>query len=188
MNIEKYKKKLSEFNSTEKYANERSMLLSLLELKAGDKVLDYGTGLGRNVRYVNRYYENVRCFGYDYYNLVEEPDESLFRSSYHFKFNKVFFMHSLAHIPDVEGKLMNLKETFLQQNAIVSVITPNKEWLSLLNQAREFISDDTVISHFTIFELERLFISTGYKVLEIGQIGEQKGNQKERLFIKATIR
>lgn len=188
MNIEAYKKKLSDFNNTVKYVEERGMLISLLDLNAGDKVLDYGCGLGRNVHYVNDLAMGAKCFGYDYYNLVEEVNDHLFRQSYHFKFDKVFFMHSLAHIPDVEGKLMFLRETMLNPSAIISVITPNKDWLSLIERAKDYVADETVICHFTQQELERLFVHSGFKVLEIGQVGTEKGDQKERLFLKATIK
>lgn len=183
---EEYKKRLAEFNATEKYKAERDFLMRMVHPQPKEKILDYGTGLGKLVHYLREKFES-EAFGYDLVNLRENDDVFLFRNEYFFKFQKVIFMHSLAHIQDVETRLVYLRDNLLQEGAKVYIITPNKEWLRLIERAKEYVADPTLVDHFTSQELENLFISCGFKILTSGQFGAIKNGQHERLFLEATI-
>lgn len=188
---EQYKERLRAFNATPKYKSELDFLCRLMSPRKGEKVLDYGCGQGTAVRYINDIYGDNICFGYDVNNYRDQDDEYLFRSEYFFKFNKVFLMHSIAHVPDIEAKLITLKELLLP-GAKVYVITPNLDWL---NESRgyEYKPDTTVIDHFCLSKLKNLFNDNGYKVLNCGQIGEITNTMhygfrlNERLFLEATV-
>lgn len=181
---EEYKAKLRQFNSTEKYRNELDFIVKLMAPLNGEKILDYGCGLGTAVRHI-RNYSNADCFGYDVMNYRDEDDLSLFRNNYFFKFSKVFFLHSIAHVPEIEWKLQELKELLLPE-AKVYVITPNKLWIEKLNKA-DYIPDPTVINHFYPIELEELFKNAGFKIITQGQFGQCTGGVNERLFLEAQV-
>lgn len=184
MNREEYKEKLKQFNSTHKYKCEVNLLVNLMNPRAGEKILDYGCGLGRTVRHINEV-TTANCFGYDVRNLREQDDQYFFRDSFHFKFHKVFFMHSLAHIPSIKTKLDQLKE-FLYPDSRVYVVTPNRLWIREVN-GREYIPDPTVIEHFSSNSLGELFYHCGYEVVNAGQFGDILNNQHERLFIEVKL-
>lgn len=174
-----YKLKLIEFNSTEKYKNELAFLYSLLNVSTKDIVLDYGCGIGTSVELLRKQY--INAFGYDVYRWVDGEPE-WFSNSFNTKFSHVYFMHSFAHIPNPAVMLDNLKES-LQDDGIVTVITPNKDWLELMRNDN-YKPDSTVVEHFTPETLNNIFISNGYTVICEGQFGSVKGNINERLFIK----
>ena len=181
---QEYKAKLKQFNSTEKYKNELCFLGKLMLCRKGEKVLDYGCGLGTAVNYIREEYD-ADCFGYDVVNYREVDDVSLYRSQYFFKFNKVFFLHSIAHVPEIDRKLYDLKELLLPE-AKIYVITLNKLWIEHINTP-EYKPDLTVINHFYPIELEELFKNAGFKIITSGQFGQRTGNVNERLFLEAQI-
>jgi hypothetical protein len=185
VNKEEYKHKLQEFNNTEKYKLEQDFLIRLLKPQSNERILDYGTGLGRLVYYLNNTF-GTSCYGYDLYNLREEDCEFWFRKEYYFKFHKVFFMHSIAHIPDIEEKLRYLQDNLLELDAKIYAITPNKSWLSFIQNIGTYVSDSTIIEHFTSDTLRDLFTKTGFKIINEGQFGAIQKGQHERLFIEAT--
>lgn len=185
MDRQEYKSRLKQFNETTKYQAERNFLIRLLNPQKEEKILDYGTGLGRMVHYLNFNY-GTNCFGYDLHNLREVDDEMLFRTEFFFKFQKVFFMHSIAHIHDLERRLVYLRENLLMPKAKIVVITPNMDWLSIIDQMKDYVSDNTVITHFNSAELKQIFETAGYKVTVCGQFGEIKKGQHERIFLEAT--
>lgn len=156
-----------------------------------EKILDYGCGLGTAVRHIRDIYGSM-CFGYDVNNYRDQDDVCIFKSDYFFKFDKVFFMHSIAHLPDVEEKLEKLKE-LLNPEAKVYVITPNGEWvIHQDNQASDYKPDTTVIQHFYLTDLENLFLKAGFKVTLSGQFGSVTDSYKgqyinERLFLEANL-
>ena len=181
---EEYKAKLRQFNSTEKYKNELLFLGKLMSPKKGEKILDYGCGLGTAVVYLRNEY-SADCFGYDIINYRDFDDLSIYRNQYFFKFSKVFFLHSIAHVPNIQWKLHELKELLLPE-AKVYVITPNKLWIEHINTP-EYKPDPTVINHFYPIELEELFKNAGFKIITAGQFGQCTGNVNERLFLEAQI-
>lgn len=185
MDKEKYKQRLISFNNTPKYRSEVDFLCRLITPSPNEKILDYGCGLGRTVYHINET-SKANCFGYDVSNYRENDDQYLFRSEYFFKFQKVFFMHSIAHIPEIDQKLQVLKD-LLHDEAKIYVITPNKLWLKELMWRGDYIPDPTVINHFSAQELEELFYKNGYQVVNSGLLGSVLNNQHERVFLEATI-
>ena len=189
MTREEYIKKLIAFNSTEKYQDEMAMMKLLLNPQLSEKILDYGCGIGFMVRYLNMDIK-CSCFGYDVNNYRLEDNDFLFRNEYHFPFDKIYFMHSLAHIPDPIRILEKLKETFLKEKGAVHVITPNKAWLDSFKNP-DYIPDPTVKEHFTMSSLMQLFVDAGYKIKKVGQFSFSPGHiwdgDCERLFLSATL-
>ena len=186
MNREEYKQKLIQFNSTPKYQREIE-LLDMLVIPAlpNCKILDYGCGTGDTVKhYTNKYTGYI--YGYDVTDLLHECEDNRFnfRTEYHFQFDSIYFMHSIAHVPEIADELLRIKTVFLKPQGIISVITPNKKWLEI-NHHSAYIADPTVIKHFTSQSLEKLFVAAGFKIIMQGQFGEEKDNCHERLFIKA---
>lgn len=183
MHRELYKERLRAFNATPKYKAELDFLFKLVAPVKGEKVLDYGCGLGVAVRHFNTLTPTGGCFGYDVRNYRDVNDEFLFRQSFSFKFDKVFFNHSVAHIPDIQNKLEELK-TLLMPGATIYVITPNKIWLDAVTTPG-YIPDPTVVNHFDLNDLRALFTSAKYKVLNSGQFGTLNNWVNERIFLEA---
>lgn len=166
-----YSDKLKQFNSTEKYNNELELMWQLFGVDFNN-VLDYGCG---NCYAMEKFNKRKKAFfGYD----INAWGKSYPNSDALGKYDIVYFMHSLAHIDEVETVLKNLN------TEVVCVITPNKKWLNLQTN-KSYKPDDTVINHFTENELKNLFTSCGYSIDLIGQTGERTENQQERIFIKA---
>jgi hypothetical protein len=91
-------------------------------------------------------------------------------------------MHSLAHIPD--PPLQKLKDQFMLPGGRVVVITPNKAWLDSQDKTN-YTPDPTVIKHYTLPELQQLFIDAGFKIKISGEFGIYPKNS-ERLFLVAA--
>lgn len=185
MNRDNYKQRLAAFNETEKYKSERDFALRLLNPQKDERILDYGTGLGRMVYYLNEHF-GCSAYGYDVHNFREKDDSFLFRREFFFKFQKVLFMHSLAHVENIESRLCYLRDN-MEHGGQVLVITPNNDWLRMIETARQYVADPTLIAHFTSTELKNLFVGCGFKVTNSGQFGAIKNGQHERLFLQATI-
>lgn len=187
-----YKQRLRAFNSTPKYKSELDFLCRLMSPRKGEKILDYGCGQGTAVRYINDNYGDDICFGYDVNNYRDKDDLYLFRSEYFFKFSKVFFLHSIAHVHDINVKLIALKELLLPE-AKVYVVTPNGEWVNIMdNQTENYKPDPTVIQHHYLTDIENLFTNAGFKINISGQFGATTDSYKgqyinERLFLEATV-
>lgn len=187
---EAYKTKLANFNSTEKYRSEVDFLFRLMNPKPGEKILDYGCGRGHLVwDLVDTGYD---AYGHDFINYREKDDMFRFRQEYYFKFDKVFMMHSIAHIPDIEQKLVALKDG-MSPGGKVYVITPNKDWIDEQDD-ENYKPDPTVVKHFHQVSLDGVFNRCGFKILSFGQFGNIKqyhGNESvcinERLFLEAEL-
>jgi len=180
-NCMSYKKKLLEFNSTEKYSKEMVYLFDKIDPQTNERILDYGCGIGTFIDHINLA-SKAKCFGYD--KFVYTAKKSV-RDSFSFQFDKVFFMHSIAHIENIDLTLTNLKN-FLEHKSFIYVLTPNKNWLDLLDNP-EYIPDITVVKHYSIETLTEAFESNGYNLIESEQFGEQKENQKERIYLKFRL-
>lgn len=166
-----YNEKLKGFNSTEKYNNELEFLWSLFG-EDFNKVLDYGCG---NCYAMNKFNKRKNAFnGYDVNMWGEQHSNSDKLGQY----DIVYFMHSLAHIENIEEVLQNLNTD------MICIITPNKKWLNL-QSTEGYIPDPTVIKHYSENELRKLIEITGYRLDLIGQLGATTENQQERIFIKA---
>lgn len=172
-----YAEKLKAFNSTEKYKAELDFLIRLLgrDLDASDYVLDYGCGLGAAMVAV-KIETFVNVMGYDTTQFIDGFTYSNPKAE---EYQTVYFMHSLAHIENVQEVLKEL----MTDNVVV--ITPNAEWMDL-NKNDHYVPDPTVVKHFSQIDLIELFESAGYKVDMCGQFGEPFGGQNERLFLSAS--
>jgi 2-polyprenyl-3-methyl-5-hydroxy-6-metoxy-1,4-benzoquinol methylase len=172
-----YKERLKIFNSTEKYNRELSFISNLLG--RDDKVLDYGCGIGTAVNYF-KIKTNSRVFGYDINNFLDEDQAWFVESEPKDAYHHITFIHSIAHIKDINEVLDKLKYNLVVCGKI-TVITPNLDWINYVGNTN---SDPTVFQHYTSETLSNLFLKTGYKILQQGQLGETKGGQHERLFIQ----
>lgn len=177
MNYEEYKRKLIEFNQREKYAIEMDFLCRQVEPISKEKILDYGCGTGQMVWHIKNKY-GAECFGYDKYNFVIKNDEYVFRSEYFFQFDKIYFMHSFAHIEI--GTIFNNLELFLKPGGSVYILTPNIEYL-YEHKTPDYVPDPTVIRHYSLGELKTKFDLNGFKVIDSGTY-----SNNERIFLKAT--
>ena len=175
-----YKQKLIDWNSTDKYRLELKFLNGLLCPLWDMKVLDYGCGTGAAMRYIDSRNDFSIINGYDVNDFLSEWSYTVRDSKLEHKYNHVYLMHSIAHFKNQSEELEKIKSVLLE-NGIVTVITPNAEWLD-----KDYIGDETVIKHFTQQELCQLFIDSGYTIQLVGQFGEYKNGLNERLFLHAT--
>lgn len=182
MTPSEYKLKLQQFNDTPKYKKEVEFLIKQVDPRRGDNILDYGCGLGRVVDHINENYFS-KCCGHDIHNYQERPNPQRFRNEFFFKFRKVFFLHSIAHLADVVGQLERLKE-LLEADANLYVITPNHLWIKE-QPRREYTPDPTVVQHFTPASLIDTFTEAGYKITHIGQFGDLTEGVHERIYLEA---
>lgn len=177
--LQEYADKLKGFNSTQKYKTEVDFLELIGKFQEGDVILDYGCGIGTAIDHFRN--KGVKVYGYDRFNYVAHEYVS---DSYPLgMFNKVYFMHSIAHIDDVITKLIDLKQG-LKDGAEVIVITPNLNWLNQVNN-KNYKPDPTVISHFDNLTLKYIFEKAGYEITLQGQFGDNLNGYNERLILKA---
>ena len=172
-----YLDRLIKFNKSDKYKTEIEFLQQILDVKAGDKILDYGCGLCE-------VYKKLRGFDVIYYDVVNYV-ESSFVVDYlesDWKFTKVYFMHSVAHVNNLLDEVEKLKDNLADRAEIV-IITPNRLWLELKGQIG-YIPDPTVVNHFSAKELETFFVHLNFKTYFIGTFGEELEGQHERIFAK----
>lgn|SRR5574343_804778 len=176
-----YKQKLIDWNNTDKYKVELSFLERLIQPRIYTSILDYGCGIGTAM-------DKFCCSGYDvndfyigkntndYYNHLPDID-----------FCDIYFMHSIAHINNIEETLIILKNKYGDRwkgksRLRVTVITPNAEWLD-----EGYNNDSSVIKHYSQPELCKLFIDSGYTVQLVGQFGEYKNKTNERIFLQVIV-
>ena len=168
-----YKTKLRIWNGSEKYKSEMLFLNSILtEYKS--LVLDYGCGRGM-CAYI------IGADGYDVNNYNDCLNQNEYFNELPNKdYSDIYFMHSFAHIPNPKDVLRILRSKYPE--ATLTVITPNLDWLD-----KDYVGDETVIKHYNQKELKELFEECGYKVTLIGQFGEYKNGQNERIFVQAHV-
>ena len=184
MNKENYRQKLLRFNATEKYRKEMKGLFGLIDPQPNEKILDYGSGLGVMIDYLKDR-SQADVYGYDKFDyFIEKPD--YIRAEFFFKFDKIYFQHSIAHIEDIKTQLINIKENFLKVGGKIIVVTPNKIWLDLIDNPN-YIPDDTVFCHYDIGALIDLFVNAGFKIEVAGQFGEIIEVQQERIYLIAKL-
>jgi len=178
--MESYKERLRAFNSTEKYKRELEFLKVLLNIDAHDTLfIDYGCGLGTAM-------DELCAHGFDVNDYYEGDSPERF---HHVAFPmilsraySVYFMHSLAHIPNPLEVIKKLRSK--HHKVEVTVITPNAYWL-MQQGNKDYVPDPTVVQHYTMTNLRELFEQAGYEVTLQGQFGEEKNGINERLFLQA---
>lgn len=167
-----YRKKLEEFNETDKYKSELRFLKGLIG-GCHNYVLDYGCGTGTAANYL-QLNSNNNISGYD----KTEHNKSFWYAKPTTPFDVVYFMHSIAHVENIEDVLKSLI------TKRVVIITPNAEWIAL-NQEDDYIPDPTVKRHFSQITLHYLMTNSGYTVKNFGQFGKFTNGINERLFLIA---
>lgn len=181
--VDPYKEKLKQFNDARKYETESYFMRQLIDGQPNEKVLDYGCGLGRMV-WQHRFKE-VDCYGYDINNYRENDHAVIFRKSFHFTFDKIYFMHSFAHLGNPEALFNTAFKDMLNSGGRVYILTPNRDWLDQMHNP-DYIPDASVVKHFNLQELTNLFGRHGYVVEQQGQFGAQcMARVCERIFIVA---
>lgn len=175
-----YKKKLEDWNNTDKYRMECSYLIQRLNVVQNDVILDYGCGIGTMIKRLKG--TCVALFGYDVNQYMD--DDLYFLDKIDFRFTKIYFMHSFAHIPNIKEVLIKLKDNLIGVGEI-HIITPSKNYLDKLSFNPNYIPDPTVHKHYTINELISLFNSCGYSVSVRGGLGDTVGGERERIYFMA---
>ena len=187
MYSKEYSKRLVRFNGTPQYQAELTKLGDLLDLKSYHSVLDYGFGVGTALMEITK--KTKHTFGYDV-NTFEDsivPDHPIWKGGKE-RFDRIYFMHSIAHIPNISDVLKQLMTDNLAPDGKIIVITPNKLWLRAKN-GEDVKSDDTAIEHFTMRTLYNLFRGIGM-TCDVGQYSYDEGTDfvykdielKERLY------
>lgn len=178
-----YKEKLSSFNDTRKYELESFFFRKLIDAKLNEKVLDYGCGLGRMVWQLRM--QEIDAYGFDVVNYRENDNPVIFRNEYHFAFDKIYFMHSFAHLPKPEALFETYFKDLLKTGGRVYIFTPNRDWLDYMKD-ESYIPDTTVVRHYNLAELKNLFGRFGYVVEQEGQYGPSNvARVCERIFLVA---
>lgn len=178
-----YKAKLLAFNDTKKYDLESFFMQQLIAARPNERVLDYGCGLGRMVWRLRL--QDVDCYGFDVMNYREHDNPIVFRDAHHVPFDKIFFMHSWAHIPRPESLFDNVFTNLLKGGGQVTILTPNADWLEYMRDDT-YVPDPTVVRHWTQAELVNAFGAHGYTVERQGQFGATcTGRVCERVFLTA---
>jgi SAM-dependent methyltransferase len=188
MTPDQYVKKLAAFNSTEKYQKELEFLGKLVP---HGYLLDYGAGIGTAAKYLRsrmsgkvRRTDKVKVIEPGGYYHGSDMDFNL----NNMQFDGVYFMHSIAHIPDIENVLLNVRDNLLVDGGEVVVITPNKAWLEnpYNHDQHVYEPDPTVVNHFDELDLMNLFMSIGMDCVVSGQMGKVDDlDRQERLFFVA---
>lgn len=187
-----YAEKLLGFNKKPKYKQESDFMKWMVDVHTQDSVLDFGCGIGTLSQEIIK--ENIltAVYGYDihlrsyekffkfsptnpaYFDLLPE----------HINYNKVYMMHSIAHVRNLKDELVKLKEK-LQVGVEISILTPNLEWINQVKKINpKYKPDDTVVQHFNQTTLQNLFVDLGFEVILQGQMGEFFDNHNERIYLK----
>jgi len=165
-----YKDKLIKWNGTAKYLSEVKFLKGLVEHREYTS-LDYGCGTGYCAALLG-------ADGYDVNDYNEYlAEDNYFNTLPEDHYDYIYFMHSFSHLPNPKDILRILRSKY--PGAIITVITPNKDWLD-----EGYNNDPTVVRHYTMNELKTIFEDCGYEVNLIGQFGELKNNINERIFLQ----
>lgn len=186
-----YHQKLIRFNATDKYRTEMEFVKKLIDAKPGQSILDYGSGLGHMVCYLQEE-TSANIFGFDVQEWWKREDRpNWFKSRIWFELDTVYFMHSFAHIKDIENVLINLRDNVLKPESQIIVFTPNRLWLEAMNNDN-YKPDPTVIQHYSPEDLRELFEGLGFKVSNIIGHGEVTYDaddlEQERICLIATTR
>jgi SAM-dependent methyltransferase len=177
--FEAYRVRLLRWNQTPAYQYELDKLRE--RLRHDGKILDYGCGTGYAVEQFRN--DGFDVYGYDRFRYVD-GSPAWYRTSYPFLFDQVYFMHSFAHIDDIDDVLYRLRP-MMNDNGELIVITPNRIYLDYLVSAPGYVPDTTVVIHYDMKHIVDVIEGTGWKVTERTYIG--LNDPEERLLIRATL-
>jgi len=174
---EDYKEKLHQFNSSKKYEGEMKTLIEFMDPKSYETILDYGAGTGFMAEHI-RASKGSRVYAYDVHGDYYEGDPFYFRTELYFRVDKIYLMHSFAHIADPYRLLITLRDKFLNPGGSIYILTPNREWIDE-NKKPDYIPDPTVIKHYTSSDIYDICEDLDTSNIRIKYIGNG-----ERLMIR----
>lgn len=184
---EKYSNKADVFSSTENWKKEVSLAIKKANIQPNDNVLDLGCNSGKLMVYLaeEMHLGGVTYFGVDpnvcgLEKLLERPERKQFchvcvqPSLDGFKdyegelFDKVFFIHAINQVEDIEQLLLDLwKKT--KKGGEVIVITHNPYW-GHIKQALSFYKaykpDTTMVRNPTLDQMKTMFYEHGFQFVE----------------------
>jgi len=174
-----YKEKLTAFNKGATYNEELRFLGSLLDIKLSDVIVDYGCGTGYGVQHMKD--KGADVYGYDAndYRSSEYP-ERYFVDQLPDKIDKVYFMHSYSHIPNIDIVLRYLHDRLSEEGRIY-IIAPNPTWINTFENV-DYKPDPTVVRHNTHVEIFQQMNNAGFNMVLEGQLGNLRQNVHERVF------
>lgn len=186
---EAYAARLRAWNDSPTYKAEVRFLQRLLDPQPDERILDVGCGTGACLEYLTAR-SGANIDGYDVNRFVTGAPE-WFRSSLADlgRYDKVYLLHSLAHVDDAGALLTRLAAEHLTPDGRLYVITPNLEFGHYLRSQPEgaaYVPDPTVREHFTLSRLVALLQSAPLDVTISGFLGQQAGGHHERLFAVAV--
>ncbi len=182
-----YLERLITFNSTEKYQKELDFLMQIMTpINKDEKILDYGCGIGTTIRYLKNK-SNADIYGFDIYKYIDKDLVECYLSEVKGKFNRIIFLHSFAHIPNVSEILTKLKNHLFNKAEII-IITPNKVFDDYFKELKKqnYKPDTTVFMHYSSETLQNILLSCGYEIKVAGTFGNLVENIHERCFCIAT--
>ncbi len=166
IDYKEYKEKLRQFNATEKYWNEMHEMMYFMAIEDHwDRILDYGCGTGAMMMTIEQDKE-VKIDGYDVHEHYYEGNLNYFSVStpkYTGNwYNKIYFMHSFAHIVGIQDILKNINKHLLSyEDGRVYILTPNKDWLDK-HQKSDYKQDPTIVKHYNYREIKAMLIEAGF--------------------------
>lgn len=178
-----YLERLKAFNATKKYQNELDFLLQIMSpINNKEKILDYGCGIGTTIRYLKNK-SKADYYGFDVYKYIDQDLEEFFLSEVKGKFNRIIFLHSFAHIPNVNEILVKLKNHLYDKCEII-IITPNKAFDEYFKESKkqDYKPDTTVFKHYSSYTLNNVLLLSGYEIKIAGTFGNLVENIHERCF------
>lgn len=178
--LEGYLDKLKEFNNTDKYKSELNILEMFLQPNYGEVILDYGCGIGTAVEYFRA--KGYLVYGYDKVNYFDTTPD-WFKDNLNKELDKVYLMHSVAHIKDLGIELPKIRQ-MLKVGGELIIISPNADWLDIQPKDK-YKPDLTVNQHYSNDILSYILKECGYTITYAGQFGNYSYGYNERIIIKA---
>lgn len=167
----------------DKYQRELKKLLSLMDIRTSDRVLDLGCNTGNVVKYLKTEY-GCEAYGLDYpeaWLKAVRIDTAVrgdalnlpFRDE---SFDRVLMLHIVGHIRDPQRAVAE-SYRILKRGGKLGLITPNAWFIWLmkpLNYLRiiKHIPDPTVIRYYRLSSLNDLIDNSQFKLEEIFAWGD----------------
>lgn len=174
--LSEYRDKLINFNARSSYKDEMVFMRGRLALKSGEKLLDYGCGIGTFVGFC-QLLEGVKVYGYDKYEYFGDAPHWFIRETF-FKMDKVSMLHCLQCIEDPLACLANIRENILQQGGEIHILTPDLDFLRSIGKDDIATNDHTTVAYFDTVRLADILRRAGFMDVEVEKY-------KTRLYAKA---
>ena len=149
---EAYAARLRAWNDSPTYKAEVRFLRRLLDPQPDERILDVGCGTGACLDYLAEQ-SGADIHGYDVNRFVSGAPAWFHGSLEHLgHYDKMYLLHSLAHVDDASALLTRLVRDHLTAEGRVYVITPNVEFgrhLRSQPQGAAYVPDPTVLRQNT---------------------------------------